>query len=235
MLETGDAFWTADYLHDPRLSGDFTDAVRAAGLVGELAVPVRVREELVGVLWAFWTARRPHRRARRTATDLAQVVAIAVENARLYEDARDREAEALALFEVGRLISATLDPDRVLDLIVEKVRDLMDVPACGIFRARSRRSAPLRAGCRAVPGFTRGLIVRLGEGTSGRSMAERRPVWTRDILTTPPVRDAPVRRLVEKEGYHGALSVPILKGAPFGCLATYWWEPHEPTPARSDA
>ena len=29
------------------------------------------------------------------------------------------------------------------------------------------------------------------------------------------------------------LSVPILtQGAPFGCLATYWWERHEPTPAE---
>jgi signal transduction histidine kinase len=29
------------------------------------------------------------------------------------------------------------------------------------------------------------------------------------------------------------LSVPILtQGAPFGCLATYWWEPHEPTAAE---
>jgi signal transduction histidine kinase/ActR/RegA family two-component response regulator len=42
-----------------------------------------------------------------------------------------------------------------------------------------------------------------------------------------------VRRLVEREGYQAVLSVPILtQGAPFGCLATYWWERHEPTPAE---
>ena len=42
-----------------------------------------------------------------------------------------------------------------------------------------------------------------------------------------------MRRLVEHEGYRAVLSVPILtQGAPFGCLATYWWEPHEPTAAE---
>src|SRR5207247_606857 len=66
--------------------------------------------------------------------DLAQVVAITIENARLYEAARQSAAEARALFDVSQLIAATLDPDRVLDLIVEKVRGLMGVPACGIFR-----------------------------------------------------------------------------------------------------
>jgi GAF domain-containing protein len=50
VLEAESPFWTTDYLHDPRISGDFADKVRASGLVGELAVPVRVREELVGVL-----------------------------------------------------------------------------------------------------------------------------------------------------------------------------------------
>ena len=46
-------------------------------------------------------------------------------------------------------------------------------------------------------------------------------------------RAAPCARLVEREGYRAVLSVPILtQGAPFGCLATYWWEPHEPTAAE---
>jgi len=38
---------------------------------------------------------------------------------------------------------------------------------------------------------------------------------------------------VEHEGYRAVLSVPILiQGAPFGCLATYWWEPHVPAPGE---
>jgi GAF domain-containing protein len=233
VLESGEAFWTADYLHDSRLSADFAESVRATGLVSELAVPVRVREELVGVLWAVYGhSARITDEDIANATDLAQVVAIAVENARLYEDARRSAAEARALFEVGRLIAATLDPDRVLDLIVEKVRGLMAVPACGIFRVDPEGRLSYARGAGLSPGFTRGLTVGLGEGTSGRAIVEGVPVWSRDILSDAAVPLDPVTRaLVEKEGYHGALSVPIpVKDAPFGCLATYWWEPHAATP-----
>ena len=77
------------------------------------------------------------------------------------------------------------------------------------------------------------MVVVAGDGTSGRSVAERRPVWTADILAGDMVRDEAGRGLVEREGFRAVLSVPILtQGAPFGCLATYWWEPHEPTGAE---
>ena len=43
-----------------------------------------------------------------------------------------------------------------------------------------------------------------------------------------------MRQLVEREGYRAVLSVPILtQGAPFGCLATYWWERTSLPPPRS--
>jgi signal transduction histidine kinase/CheY-like chemotaxis protein len=64
-------------------------------------------------------------------------------------------------------------------------------------------------------------------------VAERRPVWTGEILDGDMIQDPAVRRLVEHEGYRAVLSVPILtQGAPLGCLATYWWEPHESTPVE---
>jgi GAF domain-containing protein len=167
------------------------------------------------------------------ATDLARVAAVAVANARLYEEARDREAEARALFEVGRLISSILDPERVFDRIVERVLELMHVRACGIFRLDPDGLLRYARGSGLSQEFVREMAVPPGDGTSGKSVAERRPVWSAEILEAEVVRDEAVRRLVEREGYRAVLSVPILtQGAPFGCLATYWWEPHEPTPGE---
>ncbi len=234
VLERGEAFWTADYLGDPRISADFAEQARAAGLVGELAVPVRLRGETVGVLWALYGRAVDIAEDDLTlAADLAQVVAIALENARLYQQTRQREAEARALFEVGRLIGATLDPERVLDLIVEKVVGLMGVPACGIFRLEDGKLRYAR-GTGLSAEFVRALSVAVGEGTSGRSVAERAPVWTVDILADRAVPLAPATRaLVERERFRAVLSVPIrIMDAPFGCLATYWWEPHKPTPGE---
>jgi GAF domain-containing protein len=199
-----------------------------------LAVPVRLQNEVVGILYGFWS--RPVELSDQhvsLATDLARVVAVAVANARLYQEARDREAEARALFEVGRLISSTLDPDRVFDRIVERVLELMRVRACGIFRLDPDGLLRYARGAGLSPEFVREMVVPPGDGTSGRSVAERRPVWTAEILGSEMVGSDLVRRLVEQEGYRAALSVPILtQGALFGCLATYWWEPYEPSAAE---
>ena len=227
-------FWTTDYVRDPRIAGMLVPEIEQAGIRGVLAVPVRLQDEIVGILYGFWS--EPIELTDepvRLATDLARVAAVAVANARLYQEARDREAEARALFEVGRLISSTLDPDRVFDRIVERVLELMNVRACGIFRVEPDGLLRYARGAGLSQEFTRELAVPLGEGTSGRSVSERRPVWTSEILGPDILRTDAVRRLVEHEGYRAVLSVPILtQGAPFGCLATYWWEPHEPTAAE---
>jgi GAF domain-containing protein/CheY-like chemotaxis protein len=234
VLRTRQTFYTSDYARDPRIAETLIPEIHQAGVRGMLAVPIILQDEVVGVLYAFWSEAVdiPDEHVS-LATDLARVVAVAVANARLYQEARDREAEARALFEVGRLISSTLDPDRVFDRVVERVLELMNVRACGIFRLDSDGLLRYARGAGLSQEFVREMVVHPGDGTSGRSVAERRPVWTAEILGVDMVWDAAVRRLVEREGYRAVLSVPILtQGAPFGCLATYWWEPHEPTEAE---
>ncbi len=234
VLKHGQPFHTTDYGRDPRITQTLIPEIGQAGIRGMLAVPVRLQDEIVGILYGFWSAPVDLPDEHMSlATDLARVVAVAVANARLYQEARDREAEARALFEVGRLISSTLDPDRVFDRIVERVLELMRVRACGIFRLDPDGLLRYARGAGLSQEFVREMVVPPGDGTSGRSVAERRPVWTTEILGGGMVGSDVVRRLVEHEGYRAALSVPILtQGAPFGCLATYWWEPHEPTAAE---
>jgi GAF domain-containing protein/CheY-like chemotaxis protein len=233
VLRHGQPFCTADYARDPRIAQTRIPEIERAGIRGVLAVPVRLQDEVVGILYGFWSQPIEHTDEHVSlATGLARVVAFAVANARLYQEARDREAEARALFEVGRLISSTLDPERVFDRIVERVLELMNVRACAIFRLDPDGLLRHERGAGLSQKFVREIAVALGDGTSGRSVAERRPVWTSEI-GSEMVRSDSVRRLVEHEGYRAVLSVPIVaQGAPFGCLATYWWEPHEPTTAE---
>jgi GAF domain-containing protein/ActR/RegA family two-component response regulator len=235
VIANGQPFWTNDYARDPRLEPVYAEELREAGIVTLLAVPVRLGSETVGVLFGFHG--RPVQVADQDvalASDLARMVAIAVANARLYQEASRREVEARALFEVGQLIGGTLDAERVLDLIVEKALDLMRVRACGLFRLEADATLRYARGTGLSRALVEGLTVRLGEGTAGRAIVERRPVWTRDVTADAGIRLEPAtRRLVEQEGYRGVLTVPILvQGTPFGCLVAYWWEPHQPTPGE---
>src|SRR5437867_3306296 len=144
-------------------------------------------------------------------------------------------AEYQALFEVARLVSSTLDLDRVLALIVDRCRALMGVASAGIFKLDAAAGTLVyERGVGLSPEFVSALRVRVGEGTTGKAVRDRTPAWTADILADGALSLAPdTRDLVMREGYRAVLSVPILiKDELHGALSSYWWEPHEPSPSE---
>jgi sigma-B regulation protein RsbU (phosphoserine phosphatase) len=66
-------------------------------------------------------------------TDLAEQVAIALDNARLYERVRREVREKELLYEVGQRISSSLDLEEVLDLILDCLGEVVAFDAGGIF------------------------------------------------------------------------------------------------------
>jgi GAF domain-containing protein/ActR/RegA family two-component response regulator len=167
-----------------------------------------------------------------TLADFATQAAVAIENARLFAEARRSAAEYQALFEVAGLVGSTLDVDRVLDLIVERGRALMGVASIGIYRLDPDADGLVyERGVGLSPEFVGALRVRIGEGTTGKAMRDRKPVWTADILADIGISLAPdTRDLVMREGYRAVLSVPMsTKSEVHGVLSAYWWEPHEPS------
>jgi PAS domain S-box-containing protein len=87
----GTAVWSANTVADPRLSlaEDLAQRLRAAGDAAVLAVPLRAKGRIFG---ALSIALRPGREFTRADTETLQAfadqAALAIDNARLYEDAR---------------------------------------------------------------------------------------------------------------------------------------------------
>jgi GAF domain-containing protein len=170
-----------------------------------------------------------------TLGDLATQAAVAIDNASLFAEAKRSAAEYQALFEVAGLVSSTLDIEPLLDLVVERCRQLMGVAAAGIVKLDTDTGVfTYERGVGLSHDFVRALRVQPGEGTSGRAGRDRAPAWSADILEDPAIDLTPeTREMVVGEGYRAVLSVPILiKGEPYGVLAVYWWDPH--TPSRSE-
>jgi GAF domain-containing protein len=170
-----------------------------------------------------------------TLTDFATQAAVALEHARLFDEATRNAAQYQALFEVSGVVSSTLEVDRVLDLVVDRCRALLGVAGLAIFRFDPAAGAVVFERGRGLsPQFMKVVRVRLGEGTTGLAVERREPVWSEDVLNDPAVRIGPETRAeVEREGYRSVLSVPLVsKGQVLGALAAYWWEPHAPSPAE---
>jgi signal transduction histidine kinase len=90
---------SANYLNDPDIVHDprYDEICRGEGVVSAVAVPITLRGEIVGLLWVG------HRTAKTFAAEdvdllerMARQAAIAMENARLYQDLKASNAEIVA-------------------------------------------------------------------------------------------------------------------------------------------
>jgi GAF domain-containing protein/CheY-like chemotaxis protein len=228
-LATGQGVLVNDYPSSPHAMAEFvpfTDRL--------LAAPLMAGDRPLGVMTA---GRGPGaapftQEDLSTLNDFATQAAVALEHARLFDEATRNAAQYQALLEVSGAVSSTLDVDRVLDLVVDRCRALLGVAAVGVMRVdRETGVVAYERGRGLSNEFIASLRMRLGEGTTGRAIEQRVPVWSEDVLNDPALAiNREARGLIEREGYRAVLSVPLLtKGDAHGAVAAYWWEPHTPS------
>jgi two-component system, NarL family, sensor histidine kinase DevS len=113
----------ADLSADPRSSG-FPEG--HPPMRSFLGVPVRIRDEVFGNL--YLTEKQGggqfDEEDETVVTALAAAAGVAIENARLYEEARRRQRWLQASAEVTRRLLSGADPGGVLDLVTEQVLEM---------------------------------------------------------------------------------------------------------------
>ena len=140
---------------------------------------------------------------------LCQQLATALEAARLYADAQARERESARLLEVAGALAASLDTDRVLDVITGKTVELLGCDASAICRYDPTRDGlTIVRGLHMDPELERAAFLRPGDGIAGRAFQERRPVWSKDAMAVPITGEA----------------------RPYGVLLALYREPHDFSP-----
>ncbi|WP_242337664.1 MULTISPECIES: GAF domain-containing protein [Anaeromyxobacter] len=118
-----------------------------------LFAPLLLRGEPLGVL-VIEESRRPRRFTEadvQRVTAVANQLAVAIENARLYQAARDRLAELSAVIDVARVVSSSLELEEVLGAGAEQLMRTLEVPACTILLGDVRGQALRRAAFRGAP------------------------------------------------------------------------------------
>ncbi|HEY7652140.1 MAG TPA: GAF domain-containing protein, partial [Methylomirabilota bacterium] len=231
-LATGRGMLVNDYPNSSSAMAEFVPFTSRL-----LAAPLMAGDRPLGVMTAGRGPGAPRftEEDLSTLTDFATQAAVAIEHARLFDEASRNAAQYQALFEVSGVVSSTLEVDRILDLVVDRCRALLGVAGLGIFRFDPASGYVVYERGRGLsPHFLKSLRVALGEGTTGRAVQLREPVWSEDVLNDPAVVISPETRAeIEREGYRSVLSVPLVsKGQVLGALAAYWWEPHTPSPAE---
>ena len=182
-----------------------------------LNLPLRIKDKLLGVVQSVRRAPAPPFALDdlRLAEALAVSAAIALENAQLYEATERRLAEVSTLYTLAQRMMSSLDLNQMLDSLVVILRRVIDCRSCCIFLLDEHSGMlEIRAASGIKPKWQKEAKLRVGEGVSGRVVAERRPIYIPDtyqepdfIFFDPEVRSLLVVPMITKGNVIGTLSV----------------------------
>jgi len=151
---------------------------------------------------------------------VANQVAIAVENARLYGGAAQRAAEQQSLVEAGHLLASSLRLADVLQRFTELVRSRINLDVVriwlheepGVYRLHAQ------AGLAEQPGDGRSHFEP-GQGIVGWVMEHLAPLVVADLPVDPRLK---AREWAKAEGFMSLVAVPLLlEDEPLGVLVGY--------------
>ena len=174
-----------------------------------IGVPLQVKDRILGALAVAAPAGRVYTDEEiRLAQSFANQVAVALENARLYEDAARGRHEAERVADLARAVNASRDLGTILSRCVGVARDLCGGDAALIgLREPGVEEAVLNYGVGVLHDHGRPR-VRPGEGLGGLVLATGSPVRTDDFATDARV-SAEYREIARQERLQTGVVVPI--------------------------
>jgi signal transduction histidine kinase len=194
------------------------EGVELGGVRTMVAVPMLRDNDLIGVIVIYRQEVRPFTDKQvALLTNFASQAVIAIENARLLNELRDRTSELTrsveeqrALGEVSQAVNSTLDLETVLTTIVAKATQLSNTEAGAIYvfddAGREFRLRTTYGMDDAIIAAIRDRHIRVGETAVGRAVAQRRPIQVPDIQSDP----SSVLDVIVRAGFRALLTVPLL-------------------------
>ncbi len=226
-------FTTEDLLADPRIT--FDEAVRTGIAQGPfrsaLAVPLLVKDQVIGALFLGDVAGRAFTEDDvRLAEAFADQAAVALNNAHLYDALTIRATRLRTLAELNRLVSSSLDLERVLSAIARAAAELTGARLVSCWIADEATQTLERAAYSdEALGRTHPIPrVRFGEGGIGWVAVHRQPLDLPDLAAFGRMA---ANDWFAERGLRSGLELPIVfQGRLLGVLAHF-----AATPFRLDA
>jgi PAS domain S-box-containing protein len=178
------------------------------GIRSILSIPLRFGDEVIGVLRMYTAEPVDYSEDDlKFMTAIADQAAIAITNARTFERMVSKEKEYLNVFQaVTRAVSSTLSLQEVLDLIVRKLPEVMNLKAATI-RLLDETGKKLRLV--AAWGLSEKYLGRGPVDTEEnvREALNEKPVAIYDVSTDSRIS---YKKETEEEGIKSVLTLPVM-------------------------
>lgn len=191
-------------INEARTHPLFADVVDQDWMMEAIAgFPLKRADKVVGVFnVAFLEPHTFDQDELRVLTLLADQAAIAVENARLYEETERRLKESRTLQEISGLISSSLEPAKILQTVVERLASAFGYPMVSIYTMEENG---LRLGAQVGYDPKESIeFIPLSKGIIGRVARTAEAEYLPDVTADPEF-------LAAAQGVASEIAVPIKK------------------------
>ena len=185
-----------------------------------LGVPIRLRGVVFGNL--YLTEKEGGERFSDDDEEIVRLLAaqaaVAIENARLYESARQWSRQLESLNEVSEALVTEADLSLLLDLAVTRLRELLGCQVVLVERPTSDGGLVVEAASGDKSDQLLGLRLELARSKSGRALTRRRSERVDALIDDPEVDQTAPRRVDATSG----LFVPlIVRDKAIGIIVAY--------------
>jgi len=201
-----------------------------------MGAPILTTDRVLGVMAAqSWVPRAYSKNDLELFTTVASQAAIAISNAQLYSTLRQRATELAILNSASSAIGATLDLERVLEIITDSIFPVTGCQKSAIFLLNESGDEIRLAKSRGLsPSYIEDAQrIKVRPGERGMVAALHKPLVVSDVNTTPHLQG--FASLAQTEGYRALAEVPMIaQNGVIGTLAVYYTDPHPFTQAELD-
>lgn len=184
----------------------YQDATKKEGIKTIVVVPIIFRNEIKGILRLLTkTSRTFSQDEIEFAAALGEQCGIAIENAQIFKEQQCQLNYFKTIHEIGKTISATYELDKILDLIVTRLPEVMDLKAATI---RLYEGPKCKLELKAAHGLSQSYLERgpLDEELTTHYLLDGEPVVIPDARKD---MHTIYQKEAEKEGIRSILAVPI--------------------------
>lgn len=197
-------------------------------IVSWLGVPLQAGGRMLGAMIALSrdTARKFNRDDLRLLNIVAASSSIAIENAQLYRQQTERAEQLVTLNRVNALMSATLSPDAIIDIVISSASTISNAQAVALYLLNPNGSQDELPSVQTA-GFSSQfmtnppspLLLQLKSSSTART-----PITVSDIASDTRVNG--LGAVLEREKKLSFVELPLTKGDQLmGVLALYYEQP----------
>jgi signal transduction histidine kinase len=211
VAQTGEPIVTTDNAADPRGIPEDRPILKRNPMRAQMCVPIRLGTRILGALQVYReVGYRFDDQAVRIAMSFADQAAIAIENARLYQESERRRKRLATLVEVSQRLTRGLDLPSVLGSIADAAAQLFEGEA-GFRIVEGEELVRVGATPGALPAMVRERL-RMGESITGQVAVTGEPIVSYDSGADPRMSADHRAARLEHPQLGSLMCVPIRLG-----------------------